>query len=79
MPWDNKNNGPWNNNNPWGNKNGNNNWGGKNKGEDFDKIFNQFKQKYSSFFRSSKMVNANGIVCLRNEVTLAATRARFLK
>tara|TARA_Y100001954_G_C15748023_1_gene572144 strand:- start:131 stop:1216 length:1086 start_codon:yes stop_codon:yes gene_type:complete len=50
MPWDNKNNGPWNNNNPWGNKNGNNNWGGKNKGEDFDKIFNQFKQKYSSFF-----------------------------
>ena len=50
MPWDNKNNGPWNNNNPWGNKNGNNNWGGKNKGEDFDKIFNHFKQKYSSFF-----------------------------
>ena len=57
MPWDDKNNGPWGDNNPWGNKknsnNGNNgsNWGGKNnKGEDFDKIFNQIKKKYSGFF-----------------------------
>lgn len=54
MPWDNKNGGPWNNNsNPWGNKNSENNngnWGGKNKGEDFDKIFNQLKKKYSGFF-----------------------------
>ena len=34
MPWDNKNEGPWNNNNPWGNKNGGGNggnWSGKNK------------------------------------------------
>ena len=53
MPWDNKNEGPWNNNNPWGNKNGGGNggnWSGKNKGEDFDKIFNQLKTKYSGFF-----------------------------
>ncbi len=52
MPWDNKNGGPWNNNNPWGNnKNtGNNNWNGKNKGDDFEKMFNQFNKKLNNFF-----------------------------
>ena len=38
MPWDNKNNGPWNGgNNPWGkkdNSNSNNNWNPKNRGDD---------------------------------------------
>ena len=38
MPWDNKNNGPWDGgNNPWGKKdsnNSNNNWNPKNKGDD---------------------------------------------
>ena len=38
MPWDNKNNGPWDGGqNPWGkkeNNNSNNNWSPKNKGDD---------------------------------------------
>ena len=52
MPWDNKNGGPWNNNNPWGsNKNsGNNNFNGKNKNDDFEKMFNQFNKKINNFF-----------------------------
>ena len=44
MPWDNKNNGPWDGgNNPWGKKdsnNSNNNWNPKNKGDDLDKMLN---------------------------------------
>ena len=40
MPWDNKNDGPWNGNqNPWGKKdsnNGGNNWSPKNKGDDLE-------------------------------------------
>ena len=48
MPWDNKNNGPWNGgNNPWGkkdsNNNSDNNWSPKNKGDDLDNMLNQFK------------------------------------
>ena len=54
MPWDNKNNGPWNGgNNPWGQKdNGknDNNWNPKNKGDDLDKILAQLKDKISKFF-----------------------------
>ena len=34
MPWDNKNEGPWNNNNPWGKKNSNNGWNPKNNKND---------------------------------------------
>ena len=49
MPWDNKNNGPWSGgNNPWGKKDNNNNennWNPKNKGDDLDKMLNQFKEK----------------------------------
>ena len=49
MPWDDKNNGPWDgNSNPWGKKDsnsGNNNWNPKNKGDDLDKMLNQFKEK----------------------------------
>ncbi len=57
MPWDNKNNGPWNGgNNPWGkkdsnNSNGGNNWNPKNKGDDLDKMLNQFKEKVENFFQ----------------------------
>ncbi|MAH89351.1 MAG: FtsH protease activity modulator HflK [Pelagibacterales bacterium] len=54
MPWDNKNNGPWNGgNNPWGQKdNGNNDnkWNPKNKGDDFDKILDQLKNNILKFF-----------------------------
>ena len=54
MPWDNKNNGPWNGgNNPWGKKdsnNSNNSWNPKNTGDDLDKILNQFKEKIAKFF-----------------------------
>ena len=52
MPWDNKNNGPWNGgNSPWGKKDNNdNNWSPKNKGDDLDKMFNQFKEKIEKFF-----------------------------
>ncbi len=54
MPWDNKNNGPWNGgNNPWGkkdNNNSDNNWNPKNKGDDLDKMLNQFKEKLEKFF-----------------------------
>ena len=48
MPWDNKNEGPWNgNNNPWGKKdNNNNNWNPKNKGDDLDKLFTQLKNNF---------------------------------
>ena len=52
MPWDNKNDGPWNNNNnnnPWGN-NGNNGWKGKKNSDDLDKVFENVKNKFSSFF-----------------------------
>ena len=53
MPWDNKNEGPWNGgNNPWGKKNNNTNngWNPKNKNDEFDKLLNQFKEKFSNFF-----------------------------
>ena len=67
MPWDNKNEGPWNNNNPWGNKsNGNNgnNWSGKNKGDDLDKIFSQLKTKYGGFFSKGPKNFAFGFLIL---------------
>ena len=55
MPWDNNNNGPWNGgNNPWGkkdaNNSNNNSWNPKNKGDDLDKMLNQFKEKIQKFF-----------------------------
>jgi len=51
MPWDNKNEGPWNNNNPWGKKDSNNSWNSNsNKNDEFDKILNQYKKKISQFF-----------------------------
>ena len=51
MPWDNKNEGPWNNNNnPWGKKDSNNGWNSGNRNDDLDKIFNQYKDKFSKFF-----------------------------
>ena len=51
MPWDNKNEGPWNNNNPWGKKNSNNGWNPKNnKNDDFEKLLSQYKEKISNFF-----------------------------
>ena len=53
MPWDNKNEGPWNNNNnsnPWGKKNNNNGWNPNNKNDEFDKILNLYKDKFSNFF-----------------------------
>ena len=53
MPWDNKNNGPWNGgNSPWGKKDNNsdNNWNPKNKGDDLDKMLKQFKEKLEKFF-----------------------------
>ena len=60
MPWDNKNNGPWNGgNNPWGkkdNNNSNNNWNPKNKGDDLDKMLNQFKEKLENFFQKDPKV-----------------------
>ena len=46
MPWDNNNN---NNNNPWGN-NGNNGWKGKKNSDDLDKVLENVKNKFSSFF-----------------------------
>ena len=50
MPWDNKNEGPWNGgNNPWGKKD-NNSWNPKNKGEDLDKLYKQAKDSFSNFF-----------------------------
>ena len=52
MPWDNKNEGPWNNNNsnnPWGKKN-NSGWNPNNKNDEFDKILNLYKEKFSNFF-----------------------------
>ena len=60
MPWDNKNNGPWNGgNNPWGkkdNNNSSNNWNPKNKGDDLDKMLNQFKEKVENFFQKDPKV-----------------------
>ena len=54
MPWDNKNEGPWNNNNsnnnPWGKKSNNNGWNPNNKNDEFDKILNLYKDKFSNFF-----------------------------
>ena len=54
MPWDNKNEGPWNNNNnnnnPWGKKSNNNGWNPNNKNDEFDKILNLYKEKFSNFF-----------------------------
>ena len=53
MPWDNKNEGPWNNNNnnnPWGKKSNNNGWNPNNKNDEFDKILNLDKEKLSNFF-----------------------------
>ena len=50
MPWDNKNNGPWNNQNPWGNKNSGGNWGKKNNSDDLDQLFNLVKKKFNNFF-----------------------------
>jgi membrane protease subunit HflK len=54
MPWDNKNEGPWNNNNnnnnPWGKKSSNNGWNSNNKNDEFDKILNLYKDKFSNFF-----------------------------
>ena len=52
MPWDNKNEGPWNGgNNPWGKKsNSNNNWNPKNNSDELDKLLNQFKDKISNLF-----------------------------
>jgi membrane protease subunit HflK len=53
MPWDNKNEGPWNNNNnnnPWGKKSNNNGWNSNNKNDELDKILNLFKDKFSNFF-----------------------------
>ena len=54
MPWDNKNEGPWNNNNnnnnPWGKKSNNNGWNPNNKNDELDKILNSFKDKFSNFF-----------------------------
>ena len=53
MPWDNKNEGPWNsnnnNNNPWGKKS-NNGWNPNNKNDEFDKILNLYKEKFGNFF-----------------------------
>ena len=50
MPWDNKNDGPWNNNNnnnnPWGN-NGNNGRKGKKNSDDLDKVLENVKNKFS--------------------------------
>jgi membrane protease subunit HflK len=52
MPWDNKNEGPFNNNNnnPWGKKSNNNGWNPNNKNDEFDKILNLYKDKFSKFF-----------------------------
>ncbi|MBF95855.1 MAG: Modulator of FtsH protease HflK [Alphaproteobacteria bacterium MarineAlpha9_Bin4] len=50
MPWDNKNDGPWNNNNPWGNNDNNNGWKGKKNSDDLDKVLENLKNKFSSFF-----------------------------
>ncbi len=65
MPWDNKNEGPWNNSNPWGKKNNSNGWNSNNKGDELDKIFNQFKDKFSNFFsKGPKSFFMGGLILL---------------
>ncbi len=50
MPFDNKNEGPWNNNNPWGKKSNNNGFNSNNKNDELDKILNLYKEKFTKFF-----------------------------
>ena len=64
MPWDNKNGGPWNNNNPWGNNKNSNNWSGKNKSDDFEKFFNQFNKRFNNFFAKGPKNIFIGIIFL---------------
>ena len=55
MPWDNKNDGPWNGNqNPWGKKDNNNSWDPKNKSDDLDKILKNLK---TLFKRQGYVIN----------------------